>query len=65
MKTKKLPNIHAGEILLEEFLLPMNVSENALARHRRATGAHQRNRARQTWRYRQYRTMPRGCFWDQ
>ena len=35
MKTKTLPNIHPGEILLEEFLLPMNVSQNALAR---ATG---------------------------
>jgi antitoxin HigA-1 len=32
---RKLPNIHPGEILLEEFLLPMNVSQNALAR---ATG---------------------------
>ncbi len=29
---KKLPNIHPGEILLEEFLLPMNISQNALAR---------------------------------
>ena len=35
MKTKTLPNIHPGEILIEEFLLPMNVSQNALAR---ATG---------------------------
>ena len=35
MKAKTLPNIHPGEILLEEFLLPMNVSQNALAR---ATG---------------------------
>lgn len=29
---KKLPNIHPGEILLEEFLLPMSISQNALAR---------------------------------
>ncbi len=29
---KKLLNIHPGEILLEEFLLPMNISQNALAR---------------------------------
>jgi antitoxin HigA-1 len=29
---KKLRNIHAGEILLEEFLTPMNISQNALAR---------------------------------
>ena len=28
----KLPNIHPGEVLLEEFLLPLNVSQNALAR---------------------------------
>jgi len=33
MKTnKKLPNIHPGEVLLEEFLKPMEVSQNALAR---------------------------------
>lgn len=29
---KKLKNIHPGEILLEEFLLPMNISQNKLAR---------------------------------
>lgn len=29
---KKLPNIHPGEVLLEEFLKPMNLSQNALAR---------------------------------
>ena len=29
---KKLPNIHPGEVLLEEFLLPMDISQNALAR---------------------------------
>jgi addiction module HigA family antidote len=29
---KKLPNIHPGEILLEEFLAPMEISQNALAR---------------------------------
>jgi addiction module HigA family antidote len=28
----KLKNIHPGEILLEEFLNPMGVSQNALAR---------------------------------
>lgn len=32
---KKLPNIHPGEVLLEEFLIPMEISQNALAR---ATG---------------------------
>ncbi len=26
----KLKNIHPGEILLEEFLLPMNISQNGL-----------------------------------
>ncbi len=29
---KKLPNIHPGEVLLEEFLIPMEISQNALAR---------------------------------
>ena len=29
---KKLDPIHPGEILLEEFLLPMELSQNALAR---------------------------------
>jgi len=29
---KKLSNIHPGEILLEEFLLPFEISQNALAR---------------------------------
>lgn len=29
---KTLPNIHPGEVLLKEFLLPLNVSQNALAR---------------------------------
>jgi addiction module HigA family antidote len=28
----KLPNIHPGEILLEEFLIPMLISQNRLAR---------------------------------
>jgi addiction module HigA family antidote len=28
----KLPNIHPGEVLLEEFLSPMGISQNALAR---------------------------------
>jgi len=27
-----LPNIHPGEILWEEFLMPMGISQNALAR---------------------------------
>ncbi len=29
---KKLDPVHPGEILLEEFLLPMELSQNALAR---------------------------------
>jgi len=29
---KTLPNIHPGEVLREEFLLPMDISQNALAR---------------------------------
>ena len=29
---KTLPNVHPGEILLEEFLIPMAISQNRLAR---------------------------------
>ena len=29
---KRLKNIHPGEILLEEFLTPLNISQNKLAR---------------------------------
>lgn len=29
---KKLPNIHPGEVLLEEFLSPAGICQNALAR---------------------------------
>jgi len=29
---KTLPNVHPGEILLEEFLDPMGISQNRLAR---------------------------------
>ena len=29
---KILPNVHPGEILLEEYLRPMSISQNALAR---------------------------------
>ncbi len=29
---KTLPNVHPGEVLLEEFLLPLDISQNALAR---------------------------------
>jgi len=29
---KKLDNIHPGEVLLEEFLIPMEISQNRLAR---------------------------------
>jgi addiction module HigA family antidote len=32
MKTNKLPPIHPGEILREEFMKPMGLSQNALAR---------------------------------
>jgi antitoxin HigA-1 len=28
----RLPNVHPGEVLLQEFLLPMLISQNALAR---------------------------------
>src|SRR5436853_536057 len=32
MKTNKLPPIHPGEILFEEFMKPHGLSQNALAR---------------------------------
>ena len=32
MKNKKLPPIHPGEILLEEFLTPLNISQYRLAK---------------------------------
>ena len=32
MNADHLPNIHPGEILLEEFLKPMDISQNRLAR---------------------------------
>jgi addiction module HigA family antidote len=31
MTEKKLPPVHPGEVLLEEFLKPMNLSQNRLA----------------------------------
>jgi len=33
MSTKKIKPIHPGEILLEEFLKPMELSQNQLANH--------------------------------
>ena len=30
--SERLPNIHPGEILLEEFLKPLNLSQNRVAR---------------------------------
>jgi len=32
MPLKKLPNVHPGEVLNEEFLKPQGLSQNALAR---------------------------------
>ena len=32
MKEKKMPPVHPGEILFEEFLKPMNISQNRLGR---------------------------------
>jgi len=32
MTKKTLPNIHPGDILLEDFLKPLELSQNALAR---------------------------------
>ena len=32
MKTKKLPPVHPGEILLHDFMEPLGLSQNALAK---------------------------------
>jgi addiction module HigA family antidote len=32
MPKKKIPPLHPGEVLLEEFLKPMNISQNQLGR---------------------------------
>jgi addiction module HigA family antidote len=32
MKKRRLPDVHPGEILLEEFLRPLGISQNRLAR---------------------------------
>lgn len=32
MTTKKLPPVHPGEILLEEYLKPLSISQNRLGR---------------------------------
>ncbi len=32
IKAKKLPNIHPGEVLQEEFLIPMDITANRLAK---------------------------------
>jgi addiction module HigA family antidote len=29
---RKLPNVHPGEVLLQEFLMPMGISQNGLAK---------------------------------
>ncbi|MBU2610719.1 MAG: HigA family addiction module antidote protein [Chloroflexi bacterium] len=33
MVTNKIPPVHPGEVLLEEFLKPWNISQNNLAQH--------------------------------
>lgn len=38
---KKLHPVHPGEVLLEEFLKPMDISQNKLAIH---IGVHQENK---------------------
>ena len=52
---KKLPPVHPGEQLREEFMVPLGLSSNALARAERDTRAHQRDRPREAWHQRRYR----------
>ena len=50
---KKLPNIHPGEVLLEEFLKPPgDQSKRTRTRRSRSTTPDQRNRTRQAQRHR-------------
>lgn len=58
--SKKLPPIHPGEQLREEFMIPLGLSSNALARALNVTPArineivHQRDRARAAGNQRDY-----------
>ena len=42
--SKKLPPIHPGEQLREEFMIPLGLSSNALARALNVTPAHRADR---------------------
>src|ERR1700682_2218326 len=57
-----LHNPHPGEILLEEFLKPMGLSQNALARAVHVA-PRQRDRAGQTGCHRRYRPSAGALFW--
>src|SRR5579884_2415734 len=56
---ERLPNPHPGEVLLEDFLKPMGLSQNQLARDiGGSTAARQRDRARQARCDRRHRPAP-------
>jgi hypothetical protein len=52
---KTLPNIHSGEVLLEEFFAPLGISQNALARAAGVPPRRINERAGQAWRQRRHR----------
>src|SRR6202035_2372777 len=62
-RRRLLPNPHPGEILAEDFLKPMKLSQTALARAIAVPpAADQRDRARQTRDYRRYSFASRAPF---
>jgi hypothetical protein len=52
--TDLLPNPHPGEVLLEELLKPIGLSQTALAHAIGVPPAHQRDHAQQTRHHRRY-----------
>lgn len=54
MRKKLLPPIHPGEILLEEFLKPLGISQYRLAGNRRACPAHRGHHSGQACHYRRH-----------
>jgi hypothetical protein len=64
MKNKKLPPIHPGEILMEEFLEPMGISQYRLAKDISVPPqAHKRDCAWEKIHYRRYRASFGTVFW--
>jgi hypothetical protein len=62
---EKLNPVHPGEVLLEEFLKPMSLSQNRLSLENRCTSpAHQRDCAWQAAHHGRYRPAPGALLWN-